>query len=198
MVWFALGAVLMMFLSYSLTGGSVTKAPIVGTALTRLSETFVVGDSVTTNAAANAGIRRQMWSYALKTTYQRHKFIGQGTGRYVEVNYAGNDISGADTGVHNSFVGYVFYAGYPAGILVTLVFLWAMGRGWRQRHVNTYIPALLAIVVAGTVIAATNVALEGPYLGGPIWLALGALLGLTASGQPEMARSTWMHRESVC
>src|SRR5207237_7440157 len=75
-------------------------------------------------------------------------------------------------GPHNSFVGYAFYAGYPCAALVIAAFVLALWRLWRARHLTMYAPALFGAIVGAAVIALTNVALESPYIGGPIWALL--------------------------
>jgi O-antigen ligase len=83
--------------------------------------------------------------------------------------------------VHNSFIGYTFYAGFPAGLLVVAAFLLGLWQTWRHRHRSRYMPALFGSLVGVVLTAFTNVALETTYIGGPSWLILGAAIGAAAT-----------------
>jgi hypothetical protein len=87
--------------------------------------------------------------------------------------------------VHDSFVGYTFYAGYPEGLLVVFVWFWGVVRLWRVRRRSPYAPAVLGCVVAAILTAATNVSFEVTYMGGPSWLILGLAFGLSAKLMDE-------------
>lgn len=149
------------------TGGERLAVPGAAKLTARLADTFRPG----TQAANNVEIRLEMWSYALLATAEQHPFLGLGAGHPVEVQYRGLNLADEPTGVHNSFIGYVFYLGYPAGLLVLLIVGAALRRSWQLRG-SEFGPPLFGLVIAATVACLTNVALETPYLGGPIWLAL--------------------------
>lgn len=156
--------------------------PVVGHAASRLGDTFVTTDS--NEANANAEVRTKLWSYALSTTWHEHPFIGEGAGHPVDVVFGTNNFSTQSTGVHNSFVGYVFYYGYPAGVIVAGLFVWMLGRAWRRRR-EPYGAALFGCVVAVILTALTNVALESPYIAGPSWLVVAAVLALGPADRPR-------------
>jgi hypothetical protein len=161
---------------------SPTRVPVVGHLVARATAS---GD---TAAANNVGIRKAMWSYALHTTYTQDPLLGVGAFHPVDLTYFGNNLAlDPGTGVHNSFVGYTFYAGFPAGILLILVFALTMWRMWRIRHTHPFAPVLFGALVAVVVTALTNVALETTYIGGPSWLILGAAIAVssTAAGPSE-------------
>jgi hypothetical protein len=131
-----------------------------------------------------------MWVYALRTTRQENLLLGMGAFHPIELTAFGNNIADrSGTGVHNSFVGYVFYAGYPAGALVVFLFGMAMWRVWRLRHVDPYAPAMFGALIAVVSTALTNVALETSYIGGPSWLVLAAAFGLAGWHRRVRSRS---------
>ncbi len=157
------------------------QIPVAGPLINRTIAT----DSSATNQAAlsaanNVGIRQAMWSYALNAT-NKSPLFGLGADHPIEVDYRGNDLSTQITGPHNSFIGYAFYAGYPAALLVVLAFAIGLARMWRLRRVSIYAPALLGTIVAAIATALTNVALETTYIGGPTWLVLAAAIGLAGA-----------------
>jgi heme A synthase len=75
-------------------------------------------------------------------------------------------------------VGYAFYAGYPSAIIAGFLFLLCLVWAWRSRRATIYGPAIFGSVLAATVTAVTNVALETPYIAGPTWAALAAAVAL--------------------
>jgi O-antigen ligase len=158
-----------------------TQIPIVGRVIERATAT----SSSDPEAANNVGLRTAAWSYALNATYVENPLLGVGAYHPIELTFHGNDLAtNPGTGVHNSFIGYVFYAGYPAGLLVVLVFVLGVLRIWRIRRLTVYAPALLGALVAVVVTALTNVALETTYIGGPSWLVLAGAVGLAGRYSP--------------
>jgi hypothetical protein len=151
--------------------------PVIGRAIATSSGATTTEDLI---AANNVGIRQAMWAYALHAANGSPLF-GRGANHPIEVNYLGNDLSKQQIGPHNSFIGYAFYAGYPAAALVVVAFVIAFARMWRLRRVSIYAPALLGAIVAVVVTALTNVALETTYIGGPSWLILAAAVGLAGA-----------------
>jgi O-antigen ligase len=176
-----LAAVTLVALVVSLGVISLTHLPVAGAVVARAT-----GQSV--SATDNVGLREAMWSYALHTTYSQNPLLGVGAYHPIEVTYAGNDISLAvASGVHNSFVGYAFYAGLPAGLLVAMTFLIALWRTWRIRWLSDYAPAMFGSLVAVVLTALTNVAFETTYIGGPSWVILACAAGLAASHRTSEA-----------
>jgi hypothetical protein len=154
---------------------SPTRVPVVGHLVARATAS---GD---TAAANNVGIRKAMWAYALHTTYTQDPLLGVGAFHPVNLTYFGNNLAlDPGTGVHNSFVGYTFYAGIPAGLLLILVFALALWRMWRIREAHPLAPVLFGALVGVVVTALTNVALETTYIGGPSWLILAAAIALSS------------------
>jgi O-Antigen ligase len=165
--------------TFSLGIVHATQIPVVGRLATRVTAT---NTSEGVSAANNVTLRRAIWSYALHTTYAQNPLLGVGAYHPIEVTYFGNDLQrNADTGVHNSFVGYIFYAGFPAGVLVVLVFAIGLWRVWRVRHRTIYAPALFGSLVAVVVTSLTNVALETTYIGGPSWCVLAIAVGVAGN-----------------
>jgi hypothetical protein len=166
-------------LTLSLGIVSASGVPVVGRLATRATATNTSQD---VSAANNVTLRRAIWSYALHTAYSQNALLGVGAYHPIEVTYRGNALrSKTDIGVHNSFVGYVFYAGYPAGLLLVLVFAVGLWRIWRIRQRTIYAPALFGSLVAVVVTSLTNVALETTYIGGPSWCVLAIAVGVAGN-----------------
>lgn len=164
-----------IFLSTSIlvmviTNFPLRNLPLVGHVLSRSLNTANSGSQ----PANNVDLRYMMWKYALETTSQRHPWIGQGAGHYVNVMFASNDLFGINTGVHNSFIGYAFYAGFPAAIVSIIIFSAALIRAWRARAISQYAPGIFGCLSAALTICLTNVALETPYIGALVWAAVAA------------------------
>ncbi len=174
-------------LFFSLGFAPGTDVPVVG----RLAIRVASADTAESlSAANNVSLRKAIWSYALSTTYHQDPLLGVGAYHPIELTYLGNNLRrDADTGVHNSFVGYTFYAGYLAGLLVIAVFSLGLYRVWQVRHRNIYAPAVFGALVAVIVTALTNVALETTYIGGPSWAALGLAVGLAAKTRSRENRA---------
>jgi hypothetical protein len=133
------------------------------------------------SAASNVTLRELMWSYALTTTLNNDPLLGVGAYHPIEVELRNNNVANnLASGVHNSFIGYTFYAGFPEGFLVVGVFGFGVIRLWRVRRRSIYAPAVLGAVVSAIVTALTNVSFEVTYMGGPSWLVLGLAFGLSA------------------
>lgn len=163
-------------LTLSLGVFSATQVPIVGKLVSRVTATTTSENS---SAADNVILRKAIWSYALHTTYTESPLLGVGAYHPLEITVRGDNLqSNASIGVHDSFIGYTFYAGYPAGVLVVLVFAIGLWRVWRIRELDIYAPAMFGALVAVVVTSLTNVALETTYIGGPSWLVLATAIGL--------------------
>ncbi|MGA2211002.1 MAG: hypothetical protein ABSH30_15355 [Acidimicrobiales bacterium] len=151
-----------------------TSVPILG----RLAER---ASSNTTSASNNVTLRELMWNYALTTTLNNDPLLGVGAYHPIQVTLGNNNIAKhLSSGVHNSFIGYTFYAGYPEGLLVSGVFAWGLLRLWKVRRRSIYAPAMFGAIVSVIATALTNVSFEVTYMGGPSWLALGVAFGLSA------------------
>lgn len=173
-------------LALSLTGTSPADVPVVGPVVKRTLSITESGGVDRNNVA----VRGLFWSYALESTADDNFIFGRGASHPVEVTYGGNDFSRQETGVHNSFVGYVFYNGYPSGVVVAIVFLAAWKIAWRERATHRYAPAVFGCVSAAVAISLTNVALETPYIAGPAWAAVGAAFALRFTKGPLRQRET--------
>lgn len=133
------------------------------------------------SASDNVAIREVMWNYALTTTWNDDPFLGVGAYHPIDITFKRNDIADKpNVGVHNSFIGYTFYAGFLEGGLVALVFLWALVRTWRVRRLSVYAPAIFGALIAVIATAMTNVSFEVTYMGGPSWLVVALAFGLSA------------------
>jgi hypothetical protein len=162
-----------------------TRVPVAGHLLSRIAD--AAGNS---SAANNISLRQEMWSFALRTAASENPLLGAGAYHPIDVVFQGNDLrQDPSTGVHDSFIGYTFYAGFPAGFLVALVFVLGLYLTWRGRESDPYFPALFGGLIAVVSTAMTNVALETTYIGGPSWLLLAAAFGLVARRRQDAAGS---------
>lgn len=151
--------------------------PVVGRLVERATATT---SSANPEAANNVALRTAIWSYALRTTAHSKPLFGMGAFHPIEVSLDGNDlVTDPESGVHNSFIGYAFYAGFPAGALIVCVFAFAMWRIWRVRRRSIYAPPLFGALCGVIVTASTNVALETTYIAGPSWLIVAAAVALS-------------------
>ena len=167
-----------MALAASIGFVAPTRLPVVGNLIARVVDSR---SNSSTEAANNVTLRTAMWAYALETTAIRGPFLGVGAFHPIEVSLYGNNIADdPESGVHNSFLGYAFYAGFPAGGLLIGLFVVGLWQTWRIRRTTIYAPALFGALVAVVVTALTNVALETTYIAGPSWLILAAAIGLAA------------------
>ena len=82
--------------------------------------------------------------------------------------------------LHNSHLTVLLRLGFPGLALYLSFFGLILLRGLRQRDPPSRV--FLASLVAGLVLASFSVALEGPFLGVPIWFLAG--LGLSAEPLP--------------
>ena len=177
----ALLSISVIALSVSMGFLTPARLPVVGQLVARTVES---ANSSSPEAAHNVTLRTTMWSYALHTTATQGPLLGVGAFRPIEVSLYGNNIaSDPESGVHNSFIGYAFYAGFPAGALVVFIFASALLRLWRVRRTSIYAPALFGALVAVVVTAFTNVALETTYIAGPSWLVVAAAFAVSARTQ---------------
>lgn len=138
-----------------------------------------------TESANNVALRQAMWRYALSTTAKENPLFGRGSGRPIESGLGTSVTVDRKSGVHNSFIGYAFYMGFPAAILVVTAFVLAAVRCWQYRFLPYFAP-LLGAAVAAVTTSMTNVALETPYIAGPSWAILGAAAGSAVAARMAM------------
>jgi len=149
--------------------------PVFGSLAARVATTTESG----TESGNNVILRWAMWRYAVGSTLDENPLFGRGAGHPIERNaglFAKVDIR---SGVHNSFVGYAFYSGFPSAFLVLLSLIIALVYSWRLRSAPDFAP-MFGSIVAVVVTSMTNVALETPYIAGPAWAVVGAIVGLAA------------------
>ncbi|MFD8708537.1 O-antigen ligase family protein [Kitasatospora sp. NPDC059648] len=170
--WIAATAGVVSLLSFSLSGGNLSDTPVVGGLVRRLSSSA----DMQTEAGANVGLRLEMWRVALHVAWQR-PFFGAGAGHPIEVvRSVMHPISGK-SGPHNSFIGYIYYLGWPAGFAFILIVAATLRRTWRARH-HPAAASWFGATVGVSVTAFTNVAFETTFIGLPSWLVLSCAYAL--------------------
>jgi O-antigen ligase len=180
----ALLLAMVIVLSNSSTQMDASRVPIIGSLVSRIAES-TRPDSESTN---NITLRQEMWRYAIMTTAQDNPFFGRGAGHPVAAPGFGFRIQiDPRSGVHNSFVGYAFYSGFPSAILVSVAFALAIAGCWRNRAHHAH-ASLFGATIAVAITCATNIALETPYIAGPAWAVIGAAVG-AASARAGTAQS---------
>jgi hypothetical protein len=162
-----------------LNSGSRTDSsefPVVGPLVTRVVASTQPG----TESGNNIELRWQMWRSALDSTAVENPLFGRGAGQPTRTGLDSMDIVDRKSGVHNSFIGYAFYSGFPSAMLVAFAFLLAIVGSWRCRALPGR-ASLFGAMLAVAATCMTNVALETPYIGGPAWAVLGAAVGAAAA-----------------
>lgn len=153
--------------------GHISDMPVVGGLVTRLEADAHDSDS---EAANNVELRYEMWRKALKDAGEQ-PLLGAGAGRPLDVWFEGKLLHDRRSGPHNSFVGYIYYLGWPAGIALVFLVAATLRRTWRaRRHPVASAWFGATVGVCGT--ALTNVALESTFIGLPSWLVLACAYGL--------------------
>jgi O-antigen ligase len=170
-------------LGLSVTGLPLSGMPVIGGVTERMSHSH----DLSSEAGANVELRLDMWQEALKVA-QREPFLGAGAGRPIDVVHDGERLNSATAGPHNSFVGYIYYLGWPAGIAVVLLVLATLRRTWKARH-HPVAASWFGATVGVCVTACTNVALETTFIGLPSWLVLACAFALV--GVPRGEESAW-------
>jgi hypothetical protein len=163
----------------TLNNGNLTDAsdlPIIGPLVSRVIASTHAG----TESGNNIELRWEMWRSAVQTTAAENPLFGRGAGQPIRTVLGSMDVADPKSGVHNSFVGYALYMGFPSTLLVVLAFLLALFRVWRSRALPGR-ASLFGAVIAAAATCMTNVALETPYIGGPAWAIVGATLGASVS-----------------
>ncbi|WP_181802884.1 O-antigen ligase family protein [Streptomyces shenzhenensis] len=183
-------------IGFSTTGRHPADLPVVGGLATRLEAATQNPDS---EAAHNIGLRFAMWRKAFEAARENPLF-GGGAGRPIDVVFEGVQLDVSRSGPHNSFVGYIYYLGWPAGIAFTLLVVVTLLRTWRARSHpagSVWFGAIMGVCVT----AFTNVAFETTFIGLPSWLVLGCAFalvgvppqshGIAASCPRQEANHSW-------
>lgn len=179
-------------LGFSLSGDSVSDMPVVGGLAARVSRSH----DPNSEAGANVELRMEMWQEALRVV-REEPLLGAGAGHPIDVIGHGEHLNAPRAGPHNSFIGYIYYLGWPAGIAMALLVVATLRRTWRARH-HLAAASWFGATVGVTVTACTNVAFETTYIGLPSWLVLAcayALVGVpegrgAADGSPPTAATS--------
>jgi hypothetical protein len=153
--------------------GHLSDMPVVGGLVTRLEASGRDSDS---EAANNVELRYEMWRKALKEAGEQ-PLLGAGAGRPLDVRFEGQVLHDRRSGPHNSFVGYIYYLGWPAGIALVFLVAATLRRTWRARH-HPVASAWFGATVGVCGTALTNVALESTFIGLPSWLVLACAYAL--------------------
>ncbi|MHB9863792.1 O-antigen ligase family protein [Streptomyces sp. YIM S03343] len=173
---------LVAVLGMSVAHRQPSDLPVVGGLMSRLE----AGEHDTgSEAANNVQLRYVMWREALEVA-RSEPLTGGGAGRPIEVVFQGAQLDKAAAGPHNSFVGYFYYLGWPAGTAFALLIVATLWRTWRARS-HPVASAWFGATVGVCCIAFTNVAFETTYIGLPSWLVVAcafALVGVPRTGAP--------------
>ncbi|MFI9649178.1 O-antigen ligase family protein [Streptomyces sp. NPDC052040] len=172
LTWGVATAVVVGVLGVGLTGRDVGGLPVVGGLAARVS----ASEDASTEAGANVDLRLGMWREAFREV-REEPLLGVGAGHPIEVIGHGEQLNAPRAGPHNSFVGYVYYLGWPAGIAFLLLVAGTLGRTWRARR-HPAAAAWFGATVGVAVTASTNVAFETTYIGLPSWLVLACAFAL--------------------
>ena len=164
-------------LGFSLSGTSVSDMPVVGGVAARVARSH----DTSSEAGANVELRMEMWQEALRVV-REEPLLGAGAGHPIDVIGHGEHLNDPRAGPHNSFIGYIFYLGWPAGIAIVLLVVATLRRTWRARH-HLVAASWFGATVGVVVTACTNVAFETTYIGLPSWLVLACAYALV--GVPE-------------
>ncbi|MFD9482963.1 O-antigen ligase family protein [Streptomyces sp. NPDC059991] len=162
----------MALLAFSLSGRHLSDMPVAGGLMTRLSSSA----DVHTEAGANVGLRLEMWREALRMAWHE-PLLGAGAGHPIELTAFRPRANSGSSGPHNSFVGYIYYLGWPAGLGFILLVAATLRRTWRARH-HPVAASWFGATVGVCVTALTNVAFETTFIGLPSWLVLACAYAL--------------------
>lgn len=166
----------------SVSGQRLSEAPVVGGFVSRVE--LSVNDP-RSESADNVELRIAMWKGALSKAADNPLF-GTGAGHPMDILFEGRPIHDPKTGPHNSYVGYVFYLGWPSAIALIVLIGATLRRTWRARHHlvgATWFGATVAVAIT----ACTNVAFETTFIGLPSWLVLACAFSLV--GVPDGERT---------
>jgi len=160
-----------LLLAVGVVGVAPSRLPIVGMEVKRANSSFGAPGS---ESEANVAFRFDLWRYSMETALHHGFWFGTGFGRPFDFRFRSVDFRTVDTGgPHNSFVGVFYYVGVPAGLGFIVIIVAAFRSAARKRTSNRLAALQLAWLAAAVVTMFTNVALEGPYIGGPIWIMIG-------------------------
>jgi O-antigen ligase len=177
--WTVVTLGVMGLLAFSLSGRHLSDMPVVGELMTRLSSSA----DVHTEAGANVGLRLEMWREALRVAWQE-PILGAGAGHPIEVHTFGLRSNYESSGPHNSFVGYIYYLGWPAGLCFILLVAATLCRTWRARR-HPVAASWFGATVGVCVTAFTNVAFETTFIGLPSWLVLACAYALVGVNRDD-------------
>ncbi|MDQ0762555.1 O-antigen ligase family protein [Streptomyces canus] len=164
----------------SMSGERLSEAPVVGGLIARVEASAENPDSESAN---NVELRLLMWKEALRAASEEPLF-GTGAGRPLDVVFERQPLNDPKSGPHNSFVGYIYYVGWPAGIAVILIVGVTLRRTWRARH-HLVAASWFGATVGVCVTAFTNVAFETTYIGLPSWLVIAGAYSLVGVPRGE-------------
>lgn len=160
-----------LILTIGVGGVAPSRLPVVGTAVRRTTQSV---ESQSGEAEANVAFRLDLWRYSMETAMHHGFWLGTGFGRPFDFRFRAVDYRTVDTGgPHNSFVGVFYFMGIPAGLAFIAMIVAAFRSAGRRDGSAQVAPFQLALLAAAVVTMFTNVALEAPYIGGPIWILIG-------------------------
>jgi O-antigen ligase len=180
LTWSFLLLTLMAVVGVSVAHRQPSDLPVVGGVVSRVQASRSDTDN---EAANNVELRFAMWREALHVAASE-PLIGAGAGRPIDVVFQGHEVNKATAGPHNSFVGYVYYLGWPAGLAFALLVLVTLWRTWRARA-QPVACAWFGATVGVCCIAFTNVAFETTYIGLPSWLVVACAFALVGVPRAE-------------
>jgi len=165
----ALGVAAIVF-AVVVVGVAPSRLPVFGSAVRRTTQSVGTTGG---ESEANVAFRFDLWRYSMQTAVHDGFWLGTGFGRPFDFRFRSVDYLTVDTGgPHNSFVGVFYYMGIPAGLGFIAMMVAAFRSVSRRRSLQVA-PIQLALLAAAVVTMSTNVALEAPYIGGPIWILIG-------------------------
>ncbi len=166
----AMGAGIILF-AVGVAGVAPSHLPVVGMEVQRASSSFGAPGP---EAEANVSFRLDLWQYSMTTALHHGFWFGTGFGRPFDFRFRSVDYRTVDTGgPHNSFIGVFYYLGVPAGLGFIAIVVGAFWSAAKNRSSDRRGAVQVAWLAAAVVTMFTNVALEGPYIGGPIWILIG-------------------------
>jgi O-Antigen ligase len=171
---------LVAVLGMSVAHRQPSELPVVGGLVGRLEAGEKDAGS---EAANNVELRYVMWREALGVA-RSQPLTGGGAGRPIEVVFQGVRLDKAAAGPHNSFVGYFYYLGCPAGAAFALLLAATLWRTWRARS-HPVAAAWFGATAGVCCIAFTNVAFETTYIGLPSWLVVACAFALVGVARGE-------------
>jgi hypothetical protein len=182
--WAFVTFLLVVSANLGMVGGSTSDIPVVGGLVSRVQAGFSDANS---EAANNVEVRYAGWAWALHHANQ-NPILGVGAGKSIDPLYDNSyDPTDQDkrSGPHNSFIGYIYYLGWPAGLAFAWLVLAALVRTWRVRA-NAVGAMWFGATVGVVAVAFFNVAFEVTYIGLPSWLVLAFAYARLGIPDPEL------------